>query len=362
LELGNGTMSDSVQRHARLQPVGVGHRATARAVSCPAAGSSPEVRMARSAGGGVGMVSEQAPIIEAYSRYAAEYDGEGNSASCWGILSRSLWTALEVSPRHRLVVDVGCGAGDTLAHLAGLYPTSTHLVGIEPAENMRTLGRSRTGGHPNVAIREGAFEALPLKSGSVDYLYSILAFHWVEDADLAAREVGRVLGREGAADIFFVGRWNGREVIERTTPIFLRYMELNQLLAAARLRKQLTAAEAKELFERAVRRRRVQVFDLNETYFDTLDGHWRWWVRIEGQLSRIPPAKRSQCEQDLRGALRQLEGPKGIPYTVHVVHVKIGGQERPGTGARARRSGPGEWSSRTCAEPPRNARERKDCP
>lgn len=271
-----------------------------------------------------GMSTNEDSIIESYSRRAVEYAGSDNLASCWGKLSESLWSELDINPTHRLVADVGCGPGTTLAYLAKRYPPTTRLVGVEPAENMRVLDRALTELHPNVAFRDGRFEALPLESESVDYLYSIMAFHWVADAESAAREIGRVLRREGSADIFFVGRWNGREFINKTTPVFLKYMGAMKLFASARLRKQFTAQEAADLFSQALPDRPVKVRELYKTYNDTLEGHWRWWVRLGGQLDTIRQSERSQCEEEVRLALRQLEGPEGIPYTVHVLHAKVG--------------------------------------
>lgn len=263
-------------------------------------------------------------IIEAYSRCALGYDGRDNTASCWGRLSTSLWSKLNVNSKHRLVADIGCGPGTTLAHLAKLYPETTRLVGIEPAYNMRRLCCALTDLHPNVTICDGRFEAISLESESVDYLYSIMVFHWVTNEELAAREIGRVLHREGSADILFVGRWNGREFIDKTTPIFLKYMGPARLFAAARLRKQFTASETIDLFKQALPDRPIQVQELYETYYDSLDGHWRWWTRIEGQLANIPASKRSHCEQEVRSALQQMDSPQGIPYTIHLLHAKIG--------------------------------------
>jgi ubiquinone/menaquinone biosynthesis C-methylase UbiE len=269
------------------------------------------------------MDTSKNPIIEAYSRRAIDYAGEDNSASCWGRLSENLWSKLDINPDDRLVADIGCGPGATLAHLAGCYPQTTQLIGIEPASDMRKLGRTVTAPYPNITICDGNFEAIPLESETVDYLYSIMVFHWVTDANQAASEIGRVLKRTGSADIFFVGRWNGREFINKTTPIFLRYMGAAQLFAAAGLRKQYTVPETLDLFKQAIPDRPVQVQEGFKTYYDTLDGHWRWWMRIEGQLAGIPQSRRAQCEEDVRNALQQMEEPQGIPYTVHLLHAKI---------------------------------------
>jgi SAM-dependent methyltransferase len=273
------------------------------------------------------MNADKDPIIAAYSRNANEYAGRDNAESCWGRLSTSLWAELEINHAHRLVVDVGCGSGGTLAHLATSYPQSTRLLGVEPADNMRVVGGGLTERYPNIAFCNGRFEALPLESHSVDYLYSIMAFHWVAQPEQGVSEIHRVLRPAAAADIFFVGRWNGREFISKTTPIFLKHMGAAQLFASARLRRQLTAEEAADLFTRGLPERSIQVREIYETYYDTLEGHWRWWVRIEGQLASMEQPKRAHCEEEVRLALQQMEGPQGIPYTVHVLHARIAGSK-----------------------------------
>jgi len=60
-----------------------------------------------------------------------------------------------------------------------------------------------------------------------------------------------------------------------------------------------------------------------ETYYDSLEGHWGWWVRIEGQLVSIPPNKRAACDREVQRALAGLVEEKGIPYTIHCLHVKL---------------------------------------
>ena len=128
-------------------------------------------------------------VIEAYSRRAEAYAASGNQESCWGKASRALWSRLVVPPGSRTIVDVGCGYGATLAHLAAEATPGTRFIGVEPAEGMRVLAREVTANLASVELRDGRFEALPLQDTSVDYLYSIMAFHWVTDPAIGAREI-----------------------------------------------------------------------------------------------------------------------------------------------------------------------------
>ena len=181
----------------------------------------------------------------------------------------------------------------------------------------------RTADLPQISILDGSFENIPLTGASVDYVYSLFAFHWTTDLNRAVDELARVLKREGEMDLFFIGRNNGREFIQRTTPLFLECMGPGRLLDSARMRKQLTKDEAYRLFERLFGASRLSVEESYDTYYDSLEGHWGWWVRIEGQLVQIPADKRDVCDQQVRRALSTLQDEKGIPYTIHQLHVAL---------------------------------------
>jgi hypothetical protein len=89
------------------------------------------------------------------------------------------------------------------------------------------------------------------------------------------------------------------------------------------MRKQLTREEAFQLFATTLPRQRLSVEESYETYYDTIEGHLGWWVRIEGQFVRIPADKREACNREVRDALFSLAGDRGIPYTIHRLHVML---------------------------------------
>jgi ubiquinone/menaquinone biosynthesis C-methylase UbiE len=263
------------------------------------------------------------PIVETYSRLANQYDDDANLQSCWGRASEKALASLRLRNSYKMVLDVGCGTGRALLHLASQSSPQTQFIGVDPARNMCKGAACRTAGHTNIKILAGCFEQIPLQSAAVDYLYSIFAFHWVSDVDGSVTEVSRVLKTSGEMDLFFIGRDNGLEVIQKTTPIFLKYMGPALLLASARMRKQLRRDAAFELFAKSFPASQLSVEESHDTYYDTLEGHWGWWVRIEGHFIQLPPAKKRQCYQEVRGALLNLAGEHGIPYTIHQLHVKL---------------------------------------
>jgi ubiquinone/menaquinone biosynthesis C-methylase UbiE len=262
-------------------------------------------------------------IVATYSRLADEYRRDETSRSCWFLAANKALAAIELRGRYRTIADIGCGTGRALSELASRAGDDRQFVGVEPADNMRALASELTRGHAQIRILAGVFEKIPLESQSVDYLYSILAFHWTTDLTRSAQELARVLKHDGEMDLFFIGRNNGQEFIRKTTPIFLKYMGPVALLRSAGMRQQLTKDEALRLFGTAFPSHTVTVEESYDTYYDTLEGHWTWWVRIEGQLVEIPAQKRSECDEAVKAAMATLQTPEGIPYTIHMLHVKV---------------------------------------
>jgi ubiquinone/menaquinone biosynthesis C-methylase UbiE len=263
------------------------------------------------------------PVVETYSLLAEKYDDELNLQSCWGRAADRIQSSLAIEDDDQVVVDVGCGTGRALLQLARRSQPNIQFIGIEPAENMRKCAARRIGSRTNISILDGRFEEIPLKSQSVDYLFSIFAFHWVTDLRASVREIQRVLRPNGRVDLFFIGRNNGHEFIRKTSPIFLKYMGPARFLESVRMRTQLTREEALRLFCETFDPHQVSAVESYETYYDSLEGHWGWWVRIEGQFVSIPPEARKACDREVRSALSGLSTEKGIPYTIHCLHVTL---------------------------------------
>jgi ubiquinone/menaquinone biosynthesis C-methylase UbiE len=261
--------------------------------------------------------------VETYSRLAEKYDDELNLQSCWGRASEKILSSVAIEDTDEVVLDVGCGTGRALSQLAGRSRPNIQFIGIEPAGNMRKYALTKIIRYPNIRILDGRFEKIPLESQSVSYLYSIFAFHWVTDLSASMKEISRVLKPNGHMDLFFIGRNNGQEFIRKTSPIFLKHMGPELFVESIRMRTQLTRDEALRLFIGTFDPRRVSAIESYETYYDSLEGHWGWWVRIEGQLVSMPPEKREACDKEVRRALLELSVEKGIPYTIHYLHLKL---------------------------------------
>jgi SAM-dependent methyltransferase len=110
-------------------------------------------------------------------------------AQLWGGFAEPAWNAmLDASRvgRGGRVLDVGCGAGDLLAHLTRLGAST---AGIDPAPGMVAYARTRV---PGADIRVGAAEDLPWPDGTFDLVTSVNALQFAEDTLAALAEFVRV--------------------------------------------------------------------------------------------------------------------------------------------------------------------------
>jgi SAM-dependent methyltransferase len=91
-------------------------------------------------------------------------------------------------------LDVGCGTGALTAELVGrLGPSS--VFAIDPSKPFVEACARR---YPGVDVRQGQAESLPYPDGFFDVALAELVFHFVSDAQAAAREMRRVVRTGGA--------------------------------------------------------------------------------------------------------------------------------------------------------------------
>jgi SAM-dependent methyltransferase len=116
---------------------------------------------------------------------AADPDGRLWSA----LLERAGWTG-------RDVLDLGCGTG---FHLPRFAATARTVVGVEPHPDLVALARRRTRALPNVTVRQGTAQELPLPDGAVDVVHARWAYFFGPGCEPGLAELDRVVRRGGAA-------------------------------------------------------------------------------------------------------------------------------------------------------------------
>jgi len=89
-----------------------------------------------------------------------------------------------------VVGDLGCGTGQVAAALA---PFVRRVIGVDGSRAMLRAARRRVADYPNVEVRQGPLEALPLDDGVLDAAVLCLALHHLPEPAAALREAARVL-------------------------------------------------------------------------------------------------------------------------------------------------------------------------
>jgi ArsR family transcriptional regulator len=103
---------------------------------------------------------------------------------------------LGLLPNDWVVADLGCGTGWATAALA---PHLGRVIGVDFSQAMLKAARKRTQGLPNVELRKGSLEALPIESGGCDGALLLLVLAYVAEPAPVVRELARVLKPGGRA-------------------------------------------------------------------------------------------------------------------------------------------------------------------
>lgn len=89
-----------------------------------------------------------------------------------------------------VVGDLGCGTG---AMAEALAPAVGRVIAVDDSEAMLGAARARLDGAPNVELRAGSLEALPIEDGALDAAVLSLVLHYVPEPLPALAEAARAL-------------------------------------------------------------------------------------------------------------------------------------------------------------------------
>jgi ArsR family transcriptional regulator len=120
-----------------------------------------------------------------------------SAANQWGRLRQELFghashlLALPALLDERWVIgDLGCGTGELTATLA---PFVARVIAVDRSTDMLQAARRRLREHPNVDVRRGELEALPIADNELDAATLMLVLHHVPDPTAALAEAARAL-------------------------------------------------------------------------------------------------------------------------------------------------------------------------
>jgi malonyl-CoA O-methyltransferase len=146
-------------------------------------------------------------VRRAFDRAAREYDAHSflQREISDRLLERLDYLKLEPG----LILEAGCGTGYGLRRLAERFPNSLS-IGLDLAPVMLMVARGEQSWwkkalpgfkRPAASYVCGDLEQLPIRTSSVDFVWSSLALQWVIDAESTFRELHRVQ-RPGGAILF----------------------------------------------------------------------------------------------------------------------------------------------------------------
>nr|MCU0616996.1 class I SAM-dependent methyltransferase [Gemmatimonadaceae bacterium] len=106
-----------------------------------------------------------------------------------------------------VVGDLGCGTGSLSATLA---PHVARVIAVDASAAMLEAARVRTASLPNVEVRDGTLEALPIADATLDLAICALVLHHVAEPLGVLRDARRVL-RDGGRLLVLDMRAHARE-------------------------------------------------------------------------------------------------------------------------------------------------------
>ena len=149
-------------------------------------------------------------VRRAFARAAATYDEAAVLQREVGARMAERLAVVRLAPR--VILDAGCGTGESLAELSTRYPDAL-AIGLDVALPMlvrararqaarttmlaRLAARLRGTGAPPHALVAGDIAALPIGHACVDLAWSNLALQWLDDLPGAVAELHRVLAVNG---------------------------------------------------------------------------------------------------------------------------------------------------------------------
>lgn len=146
------------------------------------------------------MTVDKQLVRKAFDKAATTYDA--NAVLQREIADRMLERLDYIKHQPRTLLDAGTGTGYGAQHLRTRYP-DTAIIALDLAEAMLKIARPQTNlwqklrGTTPFHVVCGDIDHIPLKTSSVDMVWSSLALQWCNDLNVSFAELYRVLAPGG---------------------------------------------------------------------------------------------------------------------------------------------------------------------
>ena len=179
-----------------------------------------------------------------------------SSAGQWDRLREELFgrdvipaALLGLLPSDWVVADLGCGTGAMLPLVA---PHVARVIGVDASDEMLAAARDRVDALPNVELRQGSLESLPIKDATIDAATLMLVLHHLPSPPAALAEARRALKPGGRLLVVDMLPHDREEYRQRMGHVWLGFSDeqITRFLAQAgfsdvKLQPLLPAADAK---------------------------------------------------------------------------------------------------------------------
>jgi ArsR family transcriptional regulator len=129
---------------------------------------------------------------------------------------------LGLLPPSWVVGDLGCGTG---ALLPMLSPHVRRVIGVDASAEMLQTARTRVKGIPNIELKSGALESLPIENDSLDAAMCVLVLHHVPSPGDALAEAFRVLKPGGRVLVVDMHAHDREEYRQRMGHVWLGFSD-----------------------------------------------------------------------------------------------------------------------------------------
>lgn len=120
------------------------------------------------------------------------------ASSIAGISRRhAILETLSIQPGEH-IMDIGCGGGHLLEHLAKAVGGQGHVYGLDPSKDQVAQARERCSEFDNVTLLNSYADEINLEGNSCNSVTSTQAFDYIKNIDEALAETTRVLIPGGA--------------------------------------------------------------------------------------------------------------------------------------------------------------------